>query len=128
MNRADRKAQHKYVATFPVILTPVPREQWPWGQSDETGARTAVWCNREFLVQQFEYDGLIRLTVNRVRMQPDGHYEQGITWDELQRVKHEVGYGEAQAIEVYPPDSEVVDDANMRHLWILPEPVTVGAL
>ena len=126
MNRADRKAQHKYVATFPKRLEEVPPERWPRSHSSQF--RTAVWCSREFLVQKFEYDGLIRLTVNRVRMQPDGHYEQGITWDELQRVKHEVGYGEAQAIEVYPPDSEVVDDANMRHLWILPEPVTVGAL
>lgn len=122
MNRADRKAQHKYVSGLPRRLTPISREKWP---SDRSQSRTAVWASREFLVQRFEYDGLIRLTINRSRIGPDGRWEQGITWDELQKVKREIGYGEVQAIEVYPPDSEIVDDANIRHLWILPEPVKV---
>ena len=44
----------------------------------------------------------------------------GITWDELQAIKDELGFDEQAAIEVYPPRNEIVYECNMRHLWILP--------
>jgi hypothetical protein len=45
------------------------------------------------------------------------------SWPDLQRIKDTlpVGGPERIAIEVYPRDSELVDDANMYHLWLLPE-------
>lgn len=42
-----------------------------------------------------------------------------ISWDELQSVKNEVFGEDAWAIEVYPPESEVVDEAPFRHLWLV---------
>ncbi len=42
-----------------------------------------------------------------------------LVWDELQRIKSECGYGNTDAIEIYPADDDVVNVANMRHLWIL---------
>lgn len=41
-------------------------------------------------------------------------------WRHLQRIKNElVGY-ECEAIEIYPPDSQLVDEANQYHLWVMP--------
>lgn len=44
-----------------------------------------------------------------------------IPWSEKQRIKNELFGKESTAIEVFPSDSELVDEANMYHIWILPE-------
>lgn len=51
----------------------------------------------------------------------------GITWQALQWIKDQIE-PEATAIEVYPPSHEVVDEANMRHLWIVPYDVPMPSL
>ncbi|SLK16651.1 MULTISPECIES: DUF7694 domain-containing protein [unclassified Paenibacillus] len=43
-----------------------------------------------------------------------------ICWSEKQRIKDELLGVERTAIEVFPKRSEVVDEANMYHLWVLP--------
>lgn len=43
------------------------------------------------------------------------------SWREMQRIKDELAGASATAVEVYPPRAEVVDEADMFHLWILPE-------
>ena len=43
------------------------------------------------------------------------------TWWEAQRIKSELAGADATAVEVYPPQSEIVDGADMFHLWVLPE-------
>ena len=49
------------------------------------------------------------------------------TWLEAQRIKNEIAGVDATAVEVYPPQSEVVDDADAYHLWVLPQsfPATI---
>lgn len=44
-----------------------------------------------------------------------------ICWNEKQRIKNEIFGKEAIAIEVFPPESELVDEANMYHIWVLHE-------
>ena len=39
------------------------------------------------------------------------------TWHEMQRIKNDILGEDATAVEVYPPQSEVVDEADMFHLW-----------
>lgn len=46
-------------------------------------------------------------------------HDGSITWDELQELKNMHFGSEAVAIEVYPPDSLVVNSLPMRHLWKL---------
>lgn len=41
------------------------------------------------------------------------------TWPEMQRIKNDLAGAEATAIEVYPPQSQVVDEADMFHIWVL---------
>lgn len=42
-----------------------------------------------------------------------------ITWDQLQAIKCCVWGNDAAAIEVYPPQSQIVNSRNTRHLWRL---------
>lgn len=44
----------------------------------------------------------------------------GITWDALQKIKNYVAGEDAVAIEIYPPEHELVYDVEMRHLWVMP--------
>lgn len=39
-------------------------------------------------------------------------------WRELQRIKNELFHEEAWAIEMYPPESVVVDTSNQYHLYV----------
>lgn len=129
MNRKQRRAlqkqQHKHVAQqhYPATLTPVPREQWPTVEP----MPSAVWISAKYMVQLYdEPHGVRRLSICTTRIGIDGRWVDGLRWDELQQIKQECGFGETYAVEVYPRDRDVVNDANMRHLWLLPVPLRVG--
>lgn len=47
--------------------------------------------------------------------------ETDIPWAAMQRIKDEIFGPRRVAVEVFPPADELVDEANMYHLWILPE-------
>ena len=105
------------------ILKPVPESQWPVRCHDPK--RSNVWANSYFLVQEFQEDGgVIRLTVNTTSIGSSGRWKDGISWDALQEIKSAVGYADRDAVEIYPRDADVVNVANMRHLWITPEPIS----
>lgn len=42
-------------------------------------------------------------------------------WRHFQAIKNEVAGPEREAIEIFPPESNLVDGANQYHLWVLPE-------
>lgn len=48
------------------------------------------------------------------------------TWWEMQRIKNELAGTTLTAVEVYPPQTEVVDGADMFHLWVLTSPLPFG--
>lgn len=78
-----------------------------------------IWRSRDYFAQlYFDRNGYTRLSVNRVQRR-NGDWKDGITWDELQRVKQET-VGDAWAVEIYPPHDQLVNEFNIRHLWILP--------
>jgi hypothetical protein len=90
-----------------------------------------VWRSRYYLAQLYRAErcegrGVLRLSVNRVTLGADGRWVDGLSWDELMRCKRETGHGELYAVEVYPRDRDIVNDANMRHLWLLSEPLPLG--
>lgn len=45
------------------------------------------------------------------------------SWPEAQRIKDELAGTDATAVEVYPPHGEIVDAADMYHLWVLTAPL-----
>lgn len=118
-NRAQRRQLARDNAKLPSELAGVPRHEWP----DPSAPQWAVWRSREFLVQAFkEAGGVMRLSINRTTLNGSGRWVDGITWDEVQRLKRECGFGDRWAVEVFPADAEIVNVANVRHIWLLPEP------
>lgn len=119
-SRAQRRQLKRDNARQPTVLREVPREQWPI----MTVPPLRVLRSRDFLVQEYSATppALVRLTVCRTSLCGD-RWQDGITWDELQKLKRECGYGNADAIEIFPADTDIVNVANMRHLWVMVEPV-----
>jgi len=105
----------------------ISEASWPrFGLSDER-LRTEVWISKSFIAQVFvEEDGNIRISINRATKSPDGRWVDGITWDELQDVKGQIGRSQCAAYEVFPAEADVINVANMRHLWIPKEPLDFG--
>ena len=104
------------------VFAEIPPERWPKTGEIPGTTRIKVFLNDTFLVQIFsEANGFYRLSVN-VTKQRFGVWKDGITWDQLQEIKRLVGYGNLCAVEIYPPDEHLVNVANFRHLWIVPEP------
>lgn len=80
-----------------------------------------VWVSRQYLVQVFEVESYWkRLTICRVDQR-----EIRESWDALQRIKNEVVGPESWAVESYPADTDLMNVAPMRHLWIVPADVTL---
>lgn len=129
MNSAQRKIAQKHLdrenKLWPPVLKLWPEKDQPQTSASKVPAR--VWRSNRLMVQEhFESDGTIRLSINRTALGNDGHWLDGLTWDDLMLVKQQTGYGAAFAVEIYPADSNVVNVANMRHLWILPSPMAIG--
>lgn len=49
-------------------------------------------------------------------------------WSEMQKIKNEIFGEETVAVEYYPAQSKLVDNANIYWLWIFPEGVLPGML
>lgn len=116
---AIRRNLQKRVRQYPSRLVKVPESEWPVTTSSLVPDET--WLSREFLVQVFRTEP-VRLSMSRTELAPDGSWRDGITWDEIQRIKRDVGFGDGWAVEVYPPDEHLVNVANFRHIWIVPAP------
>ena len=128
--REQRRQLARDNARLPPYLVPLPEESWP-DFSGMTKRPTAVWRSRSFLVQVFDEHHLEgrqvwRLTVARAELGKDGRWIDGISWEELQQIKRQIGLGSFYAIEVFPRDRDVVNVANMRHLWVLDKPLDIG--
>lgn len=125
MNRHQRRTigQHlrKESAKQPDYLISVPRSEWP---RPEPGLM-ALWRSSRFLVQVYEDPGVdaLRLSVCRTVINGEGRWEDNITWDELQEIKNQCGYGHCDAVEIYPREKDVINVANMRHLWVVANPI-----
>ena len=116
-----RRQLHKDNTKRNPTLAPVPNETWP---EDRAGSIIEVWISKTFLVQVHqENSGVLRLSCNRTTIDNAGNWEQDLTWDELMEIKRQIGRGNSYAVEVLPEDRNIVNVANMRHIWILPKPV-----
>lgn len=109
------------VAKYHETLRPVPRTLWP---GDIPSHLIGVWRSKTLLVQVYqEAAGVIRLSICRTDLDDTLEYATGFEWDELQAIKNAVGYAQRDAVEVFPAADDVVNVANMRHLWVLPDPL-----
>lgn len=124
MNRHERRAANQHLKkenkTYPDQLISVPESEWP---RREPGM-IALYRSNRFLVQVYvENNGVVRLSVCRTEINNRGQWQENIAWEELQEIKNQCGYEHFDAVEVYPRQKDVVNVANMRHLWVFDEPL-----
>ena len=115
------KANSQYSTEF----VEIPNDLWhvmPY----VSGERLKVFRNVSFLVQLFRENGMLRITVNRTQIDSNGDWKEGISWDQLQNIKRAIGFGDQLAVEIYPRDEDIVDVANMRHLWLIHNDTQLG--
>lgn len=119
-SRNQRRILAKENAKQPSSLQLVPRARWPnLGPPD----LIEVWISRGFLVQIYsEPRDFQRMSVCRAHHNSESWVDK-ITWDELMQLKRECGRGDKDALEVFPADVDILNVANMRHLFFPPEPV-----
>mgnify|MGYP001579045100 FL=1 len=96
----------------------------PWGPfwsfPSEAGGDTRVHINNRYIVHAtpFAGEGLtghVHLSIrnkNRTAIRD---------WRHFQRIKNEICGAEREAIELYPAESRLIDEANQYHLWVFPE-------
>jgi hypothetical protein len=117
-SRQQRRALEKENAKLPTYLQQVPPERWPGFKPADL---VEVWRSRNFLVQIYtEPAGYQRMSICRSVHNGDSWVDQ-VTWDELMCLKRECGRGDRDAVEVFPADRDIVNVANMRHLFFPPE-------
>lgn len=99
---------------YPTTMAPLEVDALPPGC-------IAVWRSGRFLAQIFEATkGGQRISINRTMIDTGtGEWVDGITWEQIQRIKSELGFGDRIAVEIYPEDNQVVNVANMRHIWLV---------
>lgn len=106
---------------YPDHLIPVLEEKWPKPRPD---GLFQVWRSNKYLVQVYNTDqGILRLSICRTMIAEKGGWEEAITWEQMMQVKRELSLGDMFAAEVYPRDEDVVNVANLRHLWVFSQPL-----
>ncbi len=120
--REQRRALIRANAAWPATLREVERKDWP-AHAVLPPNILKVFRSRDFIVQVYDAPApaVCRLSIHRPIVDAStGRWKDGIAWEEIQALKREAGYGTMWAVEVYPTDFEVVNVANMRHVWIVP--------
>lgn len=84
------------------------------------GRDVQVWANKLYVVHLIVEGAVTHLSLRR---QDRG---STIPWRHMQRIKSELCGEEAEAVEIFPAESRLVDTANQRHLWVLPGRLPFG--
>jgi hypothetical protein len=88
-----------------------------------------AYRSRRFMAQLYQNGGWLRISVNRSEYLPEADcWKDGISWDDLMEVKAQLGFGDHDAIEIYPRNSDVVNVTNMRHLFLIPEGIEIDCI
>ena len=77
-----------------------------------------VLQNNKFIVQIFTGREVLGMPATKamIRRSDSG---TAVFWSDLQRIKNEIFGTEAQAIQVFPRESELTDVANLYWLWVI---------
>lgn len=77
-----------------------------------------VYQNNKFIVQVFDNKQILGMNATKAMIRrADSGTE--VFWADLQRIKNEIWGLEAQAIQMFPKESELVDDANLYWIWVI---------
>lgn len=107
-------------AKWPDTLIEVSADKMPPGMPP---TMTKAFRSNRFIVLQFApVEGAVRLSIRKADISDTliGSSTDGISWDDLQLIKDQCGFEDRDAVEIYPAKQDVVNVANMRHIWIVP--------
>ena len=96
----------------------------PWDEfmsfPSEAGGDTRVHINNRYIVHAtpFTNDGMTGFVHLSIRNTARTAIRD---WRHFQRIKNEICGPEREAIELYPAESRLIDEANQYHLWVFPE-------
>jgi hypothetical protein len=107
---------------YPDKLAVVPEKDWPEEWRGAKEAPLQAWRSRKFFAMRYASGHCLgRLSFGRSEITSEGDWKDGLTWDDIMRLKAEAGYGDCWAIEIFPPVLDIVNVANLRHIWLLVE-------
>jgi len=93
----------------------VKAELWRAGELIEPPEGEVTYRNNQYTVTVVKHEGGgAYLTIKR----NDRHWKHD--WRHLQRIKNELLGEDVEAVELYPCEARLVDEANQFHLWALP--------
>jgi hypothetical protein len=112
-------------------LTPIPSDRLPLCYPGDT--LLAAWESQAYAVQWFAappFNGIecTRLAISRYPLSDGGFLweDHPFSWEELMRIKTELGFGGVYGVEVYPSIADTVNASNHRHLWLFAQPLSIG--
>ena len=122
---SKKTKRHQGGRTLPQVWTPFQQGQ-PMRDGkpapDALIKNETLWFNSHYVVHRHlmegTEDGAIHLSIrdNKRRAVRD--------WRHFQRIKNELAGYEREAIEIFPPESQLVDTANQYHLFVLPKGIS----
>ena len=125
LNREQRmaleKAQKLLIASYPDKLEIVPENDPYIPYSSHPEDIKTIFRSKQYTVilwKQNRFDGKQRFSITRNEWSSkERRYVGNISWDEIMEIKRQMGLGEVECWEYYPKDSEVINEANMRHIF-----------
>lgn len=120
--RALAKAKQKLIAGYPEKLTLVSPNDLDLPYSSHPQDILEIWRSKKYLVIVWKVPAGKKLSISRQEWDSkERRYKDGITWDEIMEIKHDIGMGNKTGIEFFPADDEVINLGNVRHIWIVPD-------
>lgn len=87
-------------------------------KTDHPKWMTRAYKNSKYIVMIDDYASTNGFDAIKVMVQTHDNKTIENHWRELQNIKNEIFGEEETAIEFYPPESELVDEANIYWLWV----------
>lgn len=119
MNRRDRRAN---------LSVAKKRQSWAWEERKPSAADLArhpavgrmrtAFVNDLYSVQVYDVSTVLGVVVHLIVRAHDGKSEP--PWRDMQRIKNEITGSMTEAVQVYPREADVVDQANVYHLFVVP--------
>lgn len=78
-----------------------------------------IWANPTYEVMVYQQEDVVHLSIKR--------YDRAAVhnWRHFQQMKNEIVGEFREALEMYPSEARLADNANQYHLWVLPEGMTI---
>lgn len=102
------KYNEEYAARYPAEYA---EEQRQFAEGIQT-----MWINNRYVVIKKELeDGMTWISIRHINRKPIRD------WRHFQKIKNDLCGPEREAVEIYPAESRLVDEANQYHLWVFPD-------